>query len=170
MPISSISRSVGRMAAGTIVSLLIALPVSAADLTGTWKGSFKCSSLQNDGTANDFKEKKSVLKIIQYEDGTFDADIDNFPYCGRMIESKKNKKKGVGVLIGPDTDDDPETYSEMEHLTWKLNSGKKKSDKISKKGVWVDGESIGECTGSWKRTDKQSPEILFFSCFIEDEL
>jgi hypothetical protein len=159
------SLTLGRIAAGTLALLLIALPASAADLTGTWKGAFKCSSLQNDGKAEKFKEKKSVLKIVQYEDGTFDAEIDDFPYCGRMIESKKNAKKGVGVLIGPDTDDAPTTYSEMEHLTWKLNSSKKKSDKISKQGVWVDADSIGECKGSWKRTDKDSPVLQFFSCF-----
>jgi len=147
-----------------VALLAFATPTAAADLTGTWKGSFKCTSLMNDGSADTFKMKNSVLKILQREDGTFDAEIDDFPYCGRSITSSKNKKKGVAVLIGPDTDADPTTYSEMEHLTWKLDSGKKKSDKISKRGVWVDEGSIGQCTGSWKRIDESDPVMSFFSC------
>jgi hypothetical protein len=137
----------------------------AADLTGTWKGGFRCTSLDNSGKKHVVVEKKSVLKIDQNEDGTFDAEIDDFPYCGRMITSKKNSKKGVGILVGPDSDADPTTYSELEHLSWKLNSGKKKSDKINKLGVWVDGNSIGHCTGSWKRKSKEVPVMSFFSCF-----
>ncbi len=147
-------------------TLTLALPASAADLTGTWKGRFKCSSLLNNGKSRNFEEKDSVLRIIQYGDQTFDASVDGIAFCGRMIE--KSNKKGVAVLIVQGTDQDPRTYSEIEHLEWKLKAGRKKVDKISKDGIFTDSDSIGQCTGSWKRTDKEAPLIPSESCFAGD--
>ena len=147
------------------MALGLALGVTAtnarADLTGTYQGKFKCKSVLNDGSTEKDPATSSTLKIIHHPNDTIDVDIDETPYCGRVIHTRQDKK-GVGVFIVVGTSYDPHNYDEIEHITWKL-TGKAR---VKKRGFWVDATQIGECKGGWSRVSEEIPSGNFGYCFF----
>lgn len=130
-----------------------------ADLTGTYEGRFKCTAVRNDGSTDKGPSTASTLKIIHHPNDLIDVDIDGTAYCGRVIATQPDKK-GVGVFIVVGTNGNPNSYNEIEHITWKL-SGKAR---VKKSGVWVDATQIGQCKGGWGRTSTEPPSGNFGLC------
>jgi hypothetical protein len=134
--------------------------LARADLTGTYQGKFKCKAVVNDGSKQNLLGSNSTLKIIHDPvDDTIRVDIDETPYCGRVIATKPGKK-GVGVFVVVGTTHFPFNYNEIEHITWTLG----KKARVKKRGFWVDSEQIGECKGGWSRTSDSLPAGNFASC------
>ena len=152
------------LSTGFIVALLacalLGASVARADLTGTYTGSFMCNWTNNDGSKDKEKTKGSTLKIIHNPiNDTIDVDIDSTPYCGRVIDTKPDKK-GVGMFIVVGTDGNPFNYNEMEFISWKTTG----RARVKKKGVWIDGTSIGLCRGGWSRQSEEVPLGNFGFC------
>ena len=91
-------RRVTTFAVMVLVGGLVGAPIARADLTGTYTGNFKCKWTNNDGSKDKESTKGSTLKIIHNQDDTIDVDIDGTPYCGRVIDTKPDKK-GVGMFM-----------------------------------------------------------------------
>lgn len=141
------------------IAVLLAGSSVHANLTGTYTGSFKCKWTNNDGSKDKESTKNSTLKIIHNPDDSISVDIDETPYCGRVIATKADKK-GVAVFVVVGTDGNPYDYNEIEYVTWKT-TGKAR---VKKHGFWVDGYTIGECRGGWSRQSDEVPSGNFAFC------
>lgn len=145
--------------AAVLAGVLSTAPLAHADLTGTYTGNFKCKWTNLDGSKEKETTKGSMLKVIHNQDDTIDVDIDETPYCGRVIDTNPDKK-GVGMLIVVGTDGNPFNYNEMELISWKTTG----RARVKKKGVWIDAVSIGECRGGWSRQSESVPTGNFGFC------
>ena len=101
-------------------------PADAADLTGTWEGSYTCQGF--DGVNFKTGNKDSVLLISQ-EGSNFSADLDagDFVYNGVVIDDDSDPQ-GKGNLIMNQCGTDPfpleGAEAEMMRMTIKVNPDK----------------------------------------------
>jgi hypothetical protein len=144
---------------------LLATAVDAADLTGTWQGTFTCKGLDKAGTPTiQAAPGVSVLAITQ-SGASLSMRLDGALYTGTAIDQAgREDRAGVAVVEGCENDGDPSAFNEMTHLRYKLRTA---PDSLRATAVRVtDGPAA--CTGTWRRVDAADPAVpecpIFYSC------
>ena len=150
---------------------LAAVPAQAADLTGTWKGKFKCTI--EDGQARQKLSSKTIgppapepgvstLEISHPVDlpGTAALQImvDGVLFAGFALPAA-GAVRGVGALFDCTDDGDPGDAGEIRTFRWKVTADSVKGS-ISWRGMLVnDDQEVGSCKGTWKRISREDPVI-----------
>lgn len=122
----------------------------AVNLNGTYAGKWSCTQVNNDGTSTKLAEPASIV-AMSHDTNTniLLLTIDGVLYTGRVIpDAKLPLKNGTAIFIAVGTSDDPVNFNELEKV--KVTNG---GSNLTKKTIYVDALGIGECTGSWKRSD-----------------
>jgi hypothetical protein len=157
--------------AAALAAALIAAPAAAGDLTGVWKGKFKCT-LQ-DGQS---KQKLSSRTVAAPEAGVSTLElthpdgpdspalqirIDNVLFAGFMLVDAGGAS-GVGAIVDCNPNQDPGTgYGELRTFRWRAAPGAI-AGSISWRGMLVDDDAvIGSCRGSWRRVSREDPGVSY---------
>jgi hypothetical protein len=157
-----------RWLACLLLATLLPLPSAAGDLTGTWKGKFKCK-LENGET----KQKLSSKTIESPEPGVstlrishpagpgtaaLQMEVDGVLFAGFALP-EGGAVKGVGALFDCTDDGNPGDAGELRTFKWKVKADTVKG-KLSWRGMLVnDDQEIGLCKGKWKRISREDPDI-----------
>jgi hypothetical protein len=146
----------------------VAAPIHAGDLTGTWKGKFKCK-LENGEAKTKISSKTitapeagvSTLTISHAEGpGTsaLQMEVDGVLFSGFALP-EGGAVKGVGALFDCTDGGDPGDAGELRTFKWKVRSDSVKGS-ISWRGMFVnDDQEVGLCKGKWKRISREDPAI-----------
>lgn len=153
------------------VPLLVAWaagPALAGDLTGTWKGKFKCT-VQN-GAAKLKTSSKQIAApdpgvstlLISHAEGPGTAalqlEIDGVLFAGFALPAG-GAVRGVGALFDCTDDGDPGDAGELRTFKWKVTPDSVKGS-IAWRGMLVnDDQEIASCKGTWKRISREDPGI-----------
>ncbi len=155
-----------------LVAALIAAPATAGDLTGVWKGKFKCT-LQ-DGES---KQKLSSRMVTSPEAGLSTLEvthpdgpdtqalqirIDDVLFAGFVLPVGVAVQSGVGAIVDCDPNQDPGVgFGELRTFRWRVTPGDV-SGSISYRGMLVDNDDvIGTCKGSWRRISRTDPGVTY---------
>jgi hypothetical protein len=157
------------MARFTVAAAFVALLASAGhagDLTGTWKGSFRCTIEDAQGQQKLSSRSVSVpepgvstLEIVQ-PDGPDTAAlhllIDAAVYSGFVLDGSA-ASGGTGAFLDCGANPDASGYLEIRHFRWKTSAD---AGAIVWRGfrVGAAGE-VGRCRGSWRRVSREEPKI-----------
>ena len=150
------------------LAALLPLSSAAGDLTGTWKGKFKCK-LQ-DGESKTKLSSKTIQApepgvstlLISHPEGPGTAPlqmlVDDVLFAGFALP-EGGAVKGVGALFDCTDDGNPGDAGELRTFKWKVRSDSSKG-KISWRGMFVnDDQEVGLCKGKWKRITRDDPNI-----------
>jgi hypothetical protein len=151
-----------------LLAALAAGPALAGDLTGTWKGKFRCT-VEN-GTSKVKLSSKTItapepgvstLRISHPEGpgtGPLQMTVDDVLFAGFALPAG-GAVKGVGALFDCTDDGDPGDAGELRTFKWKVKADSVKGT-ISWRGMLVnDDQQVGSCRGSWKRISREDPII-----------
>jgi hypothetical protein len=161
-------RASNRWTCALLLAALAAAPAQAGDLTGTWKGKFKCT-VEN-GQAKLKKSSKeisapepgvSTLEISHPEGpgtGALQIEVDDVLFSGFALPAG-GAVRGVGALFDCTDDGDPGDAAEIRTFKWKVSADSVKGS-ISWRGMLVnDDQEVGSCKGTWKRISREDPVI-----------
>lgn len=159
-----------RIPLGLVVAASLALgsAARAGDLTGIWKGKFRCTLMSEEG-----REKLSSRTVAAPEEGvstlevthpdgpgtpTLQLRIDNSLRAGFLI-GPVDSDKGAGAIVDCSAAIDPVGFGEIRNFRSKTSSGTVKGT-LSWRGLLVeDGLAVGTCKGRWKRVSLEDPRI-----------
>jgi len=158
--------STARLILPAMLVALLAGAGHAGDLTGTWKGSFRCTVHDAQGRQELTSRSVSVpepgvstLEIVQ-PDGPDTAAlhmlIDAAVYSGFVLDGSA-ATRGTGAILDCGANPDASGYLEIRHFRWKTSAD---SAAIVWRGLRVGGAAeLGRCTGSWRRVSRDEPKI-----------
>ena len=153
---------------------LAAGPAHAADLTGTWKGKFKCT-IEDGKTRQKLSSKTiaapapepgvSTLEISHpapdpglEATAALQLQVDGVLFAGFALPAT-GAVRGVGALFDCTDDGDPGDAGEIRTFRWKVTADAVKGS-ISWRGMLVnDDQEVGSCKGTWKRVSREDPLI-----------
>ena len=142
---------------------LVALPAAAGNLVGSWLGSFTCR-VEDSGGRSTLRQRSSDLLISQPGGpGTspLRLTIDGVQYSGSIVPLASDPtERGAGAFVACGSSDTEAqgAFNEIESIRWRVSADGKGS--IRKRGAFVvNGEEVGTCTGSWRRTSTADPGI-----------
>jgi hypothetical protein len=154
-----------------VASLLVlaAVPAQAGDLTGIWKGKFKCKL--DDG---DSRQKLSSREVTSPEAGMSTLEvshpdgpdtqalqlrIDDVLFAGFVLPEGATTS-GIGAIVDCNPNDDPGIgFGEIRSFRWKATPDDVKGS-IAWRGMLVSDDAvIGSCRGKWRRVSRMDPGI-----------
>lgn len=151
-----------------LAATLLPAPAASGDLTGTWKGKFKCK-IQN-GVSKQKLDSKTITApepgvstlLISHADGPgtppLQMEIDGVLWAGFALP-EGGAVKGVGSLFDCTDDGGSENAGELRTFKWKVKSDSTKGT-LSWRGMFVnDDQEIGLCKGRWKRITRDDPGV-----------
>jgi len=155
------------------LGLAAGTPVSASDLTGTWKGKWSCKGQGASG-----KLKLSSRTVLSPEPGVstleithpdlpdqpaLQARIDGALFSGFSLQTGP-ALGGVGAWLGCDPNVDPGGFGDIRSFRWKVKPGAVKA-KITWRGMFVSEDAmILSCRGKWQRVSLEEPDPAIGSC------
>ena len=142
---------------------LLALPASAGDLTGTWKGKWSCKAQNAKGklrlTSASVQAPEPGVSTLQITEpdgpGTpaLQAYIDGVLFSGFSLQPAPAALSGIGAFIGCDPGD-------VRSFKWKLKIGAIAA-KITWRSLFVSNDqTISMCRGSWTRVSVEDPGVV----------
>jgi hypothetical protein len=161
-------RAVTRWLCVPLLSACAAGPAVAGDLTGTWKGKFRCA-VENGQTKQKLSSKQIAAPepgvstlLISHAEGPGTAalqlEIDGVLFAGFALPAG-GAVRGVGALFDCTDDGDPGDAGELRTFKWKVSADSVKGS-IAWRGMFVnDDQEIASCRGTWKRISREDPVI-----------
>jgi hypothetical protein len=149
--------------------VLCALPAQAGDLTGIWKGKFKCKLEDGEGrqkiTSREITSPEAGMSTLEvsHPDGpdtpALQLRIDDVLFAGFLLP-EAGTASGIGAIVDCSPDDDPAVgFGEIRSFRWKEKPGDVKGW-ISWRGMMVSDDAvIGSCKGKWRRVSRMDPGI-----------
>jgi hypothetical protein len=138
-----------------------AAPVGAFDLTGSWQGSWKCTTFDT-GTKGKGGNTESTLAVTSLGNNTFRARIDGgIAYRGIEIPDAAKPEKGELAIVHCAGDDDLTTqpFAELGRLKVTTKGAKGTLSGIT---VWSnDAHHIATCKYKYKRIDTTNPGLTY---------
>ena len=151
-----------------LLAALAAGPALAGDLTGTWKGKFKCT-VENGASKVKLSSKtiaapepgvSTLLISHPFGPGTapLQMEVDDVLFAGFALPAG-GAVRGVGALFDCTDDGDPGDAGEIRTFKWKVKADSVKGT-LSWRGMLVnDDQEVGTCKGTWKRISREDPVI-----------
>ena len=138
--------------------MLVAAPVGAADLTGSWDGEAECTGFF---AGAKYKETftGSTLNISQ---SGLDINMEflGVVYNGAVIVDSKDSRKGEGSFLSCNTQVEPiGVFNEIGHMKVQVDNLK---NKTSFKAVSVYAQGAGNvatCKWTFERTSANNPNV-----------
>ena len=121
-------------------------------LAGTWEGSSSCKLEDADGKESS-KSSSTVFILQAGADGPLVVSIDGTAYSGTFVRSASDPSQGAGAFIKCGTSDATTNGlpNVIETFHFKVDGSGGGSLKGSGAFV-VNGETVGVCKASWRRT------------------
>jgi hypothetical protein len=147
---------------------VLATHVSAADSTGTYRGSIKCTIYRNDGTR--FKTGKRSLTVLVSQEATVDPvsnlnmDFDFFDITladGTQFDNDSDPagKAAVGA-VSCNNDDDSGTFNFVANASLKKADASNGKAKLKGTLTFTDPDENGTCKWKVERTSTSDPEVI----------
>jgi hypothetical protein len=161
-------RASTRWICACLLAACAAAPARAGDLTGTWKGKFKCTvengqaKLKLSSKAITAPEPGVSTLLISHPGGPGTAPlqltIDDVLFAGFALPGGP-AVRGVGALFDCTDTGDPGDAGELRTFKWKVTADSVKGS-IAWRGMLVnDDQEVGSCKGTWKRISREDPVI-----------
>lgn len=141
--------------------LTTVMSANAFDLTGTWKGSWKCSEFDN-GSKDQAGNPESTLLITSLGNNTFAARLDNADiYRGVEIPNTAKPEKGELAIVNCGGSDDltADKFTELGRFKVATKGPKGTLSGIT---VWsADPTQVATCKYKYKRVDTLNPNLIY---------
>ena len=137
--------------------LLVAAPVGAQNLTGSWHGEADCTGFF---AGEKYKETFTGTLLISQSDADINMQFLGVVYNGALIPDLKDFRKAEGPFITCDTQVEPiGNFNEIGHMKVQVDDLK---NKTSFKAVSVYAQGAGNvatCNWKFERTSADDPIV-----------